>query len=552
MSTALFFVRRAVRRGGSAVGLLATVQQALCMRKENRRDVRVLALLAQCMFETHDLAGCESCLSRAIQCDPGDPRLCLLLGGLFRAQRRYPEAIRWLTRAASLAPDAGAVLFELGDAFLSEHLVADACACARRVVELDPAFVPGRSLLVRALLAANETAQAVEAANEAIELDPNNGLLFADLGVVLFAEGRLEDARVASRRAIELAPNLGLAYSTLASAGRVTDRELVEQMLRVAETSDVIRPDLMEYALAKSLEDLGEYEESMKRYDQANALAYGFKFGGALYDDRVTARQHEAQRDLFELLAKLPGGGRCESELPILVVGMPRSGTTLVHQILTSHSQVGGAGELSFWPIHAAIALDARSGLSTEAGLDELAARYLATLEEAASGYARVVDKMPTNYLHLGLIQRALPKCRIVHVRRIPMDTCFSIYATQNGVRIPWAHDKAHIASCYSAYEDQMTFWRSRLDMSRVFEVQYEELVSSPEAVTRAMIEFCGLEWEEGCLTPERNECSVMTPSRWQVRQKIYRSSVGRWLPFEPWLQEFKALDRPDRERLSA
>jgi hypothetical protein len=228
-------------------------------------------------------------------------------------------------------------------------------------------------------------------------------------------------------------------------------------------------------------------------------------------------------------------------ELPIVIVGMIRSGTTLVEQIISSHPAVGAGGELPFWGERAQNAMAAING-TLEHVLDGTAADYCGLLRALAPGAERVTDKMPINFMLLGLIRLALPRARIIHCRRHPVDTCLSIYLTPYQRSPEFAHNRETIVTFYREYERLMAHWRGVLSADRFLEVSYDELVMNRERVTREIIAFCGLDWDDACLWPEKNARNVATPSLWQTRQPVYRSSLARWRRYEPWLGQFSQL----------
>jgi hypothetical protein len=229
-------------------------------------------------------------------------------------------------------------------------------------------------------------------------------------------------------------------------------------------------------------------------------------------------------------------------ETPVFVLGMPRSGTTLVEQIVSSHPLVGAAGEREYW-VRSGRAWD-ESGADglTEAVIHRLADDYLAELRRVAPDAARITDKLPYNFLWIGLIHLALPNARIIHCRRHPVDTCLSIYFAHFARRASFGSDRGDLVCEYRQYQRLMAHWRAVLPSDRFMEVDYETLVADQEAGTRRLIEFCGLKWDDACLRPEGNRRVVMTASSWQARQPVYRSSVARWRRYEPWLGELREL----------
>ncbi len=220
---------------------------------------------------------------------------------------------------------------------------------------------------------------------------------------------------------------------------------------------------------------------------------------------------------------------------------MPRSGTTLVEQILSSHAEVAGGGELHFWAQQDL----SRANLSAIAGgdLSAVASDYLTLLRTISPTAARVTDKMPFNFGLLGVIHRIFPRATLIHCRRHPIDTCLSIYTTSFESSLDFAADRRSLVAFYRQYQRLMTHWRAVLPLERLIEVNYEDLVADPEPHSRRIVAACGLDWDEACLSPHQNRRPVMTASMWQARQPIYGGSVERWRRYEPWLGELRDLD---------
>ena len=232
--------------------------------------------------------------------------------------------------------------------------------------------------------------------------------------------------------------------------------------------------------------------------------------------------------------------------MPLLIVGLPRSGTTLVEQIISSHPRVAAGGERSFWVKRAsAWGVADATYLSPEMAHD-LAGEYLAQLHRIGPTATRITDKQPFNLLNLGIIHLLLPKARIIQCRRHPVDNCLSLYFTNFRQVIGFATDKADLADGYQIYARLMDHWRTVLPSDRLLEVHYEDLIADREAVTRRLVAFSGLDWSDTCLRPERNNRAVVTASLWQARQPVYATSVERWRHYEPWLGELRRLLRAD------
>ncbi len=307
----------------------------------------------------------------------------------------------------------------------------------------------------------------------------------------------------------------------------------------------------LHYALGKALDDIGDYAAAIRHFDQANSICAKRL---RLARRTINRKQHAANvdrlishftREFFQRHAEVGS----VTELPILIVGMIRSGTTLTEQILSSHPSIGAAGELRFWGDRGTLIGDASAGLLEPPAVRRLAEDYVALLQGLAPGVVRVIDKMPTNFLLLGLIHLVLPRARIIHCRRDPVDTCLSIYATPYQNLPDFAHDKANIVFYYQQYLRLMAHWRAVLPAESMLEVDYEELIADREATSRRVVAFCGLPWDDACLRHESNARSIRTPSQWQARQPIYRRSVARWRHYEPWLGAFRDLMAADEHR---
>ena len=231
---------------------------------------------------------------------------------------------------------------------------------------------------------------------------------------------------------------------------------------------------------------------------------------------------------------------------------MPRSGTTLVEQILSSHPEVAPGGEPSFWSDQnraGAGVLDATAKLEAAR---RLADAYLAVLRAISPDAPQVTDKMPFNFGLLGVILQVFPRAAIVHCRRHPIDTCLSSFSTGFEATIDFAGERGSLVFFYRQYQRLMAHWREVLPPDRFIEVDYEELVADPEPVTRRLIAARGLDWNDACLAPHRNQNRITTASLWQARQPIYRTSVERWRRYEPWLGELRQLLEPGPDRGAA
>ena len=383
--------------------------------------------------------------------------------------------------------------------------------------------------------------------------DPGNAMAHDLLGNLLSEFGRFDEARECFQRAITIAPLLAGCYYDLVRCRPVTgeDDGLLQRMEAALATPglDAAQRLRIHLAIGKAADDLGDYALAMRHFDAADGVRRSTSsFDSAAFSietDRILARCTP------ELIARAPELGSSD-RTPVLILGMPRSGTTLVEQIVSMHPEVGAGDELNFWNERgAAWHRSAPAGNETPGVVKELpakeflakaAADYLGLLRTIAPKAARVTDKMPFNFLWAGLIHIAFPRAIIIHCRRAAVDTALSIHQTHfhPGLAFPTGGDE--LVAYFRGYRRLTDHWRSVLPADRFLEVDYEELTRAPEPVIRRIIAACGLAWHDACLRPESNPRAVRTPSKWQTRQPIYRTSVARWRRYEPWLGPLRAL----------
>jgi hypothetical protein len=297
-------------------------------------------------------------------------------------------------------------------------------------------------------------------------------------------------------------------------------------------------------AIGKAAEDLGDYGLAMQHFDAADVVRRGSgSFDSATFSIEID--------QLISRCTPEWVGQACElgssDATPVLILGMPRSGTTLVEQIVSAHPEVRGGGELHFWnqrgaEWHRSVA-DGNDRLFVDGEfLAKAVADYLGVLRAIAPTAARVTDKMPFNFLWAGLIHVAFPRAIIIHCRRAAIDTALSIHQTHFRPGLAFPTGGAELVAYFRDYQRLIDHWRSLLPEDRFIEVDYEDLTRAPEPVIRRIIAACGLAWNDACLRPESNPRAVNTPSKWQARQPIYRTSVARWRRYEPWLGPLRAL----------
>ena len=368
-------------------------------------------------------------------------------------------------------------------------------------------------------------------------------MALSDKGLLLTELGRTAEAAAASSLAVQRAPALAEAWYNRANAKlhepQDPDIAAMERLL----CAHVPYRDrlLLHFALGKAHFDAGHIDEAFRHWHEGNRM----KRASIDYDAADTSRQLSAiAAQPVDFAADPPAGARL-SELPVFIVGMPRSGSTLVEQILASHPEIHGGGELlqlhALFETGLASSPQSQAPAQTEA-TDRVADAVLARLRRATVGQQRIVDKDLTNFLHLGIIHRLLPRARIIHCRRAPLETCFSIYTRLFFGSFGFAYQMDELGRYYRDYHALMTHWRSALPRHIFTEIDYEAFVLQPEAETRRLLDFVGLAWDDRCLRFFESRRKVSTSSATQVRQPIYRSSLRRAEPLRAHLEPLIAV----------
>ncbi len=479
-------------------------------------------------------------LRKAIELKPHHVEANNNLGTALLEKNEVEAAAFVLEDAVSADPSLADAWCNLARVRLAESDLEAAEANARRAIELDPDQAKFHWVLGLVLRDGRRPKEAESALRRSLEFDPDQPLPHLALATVFIRVGRFEEAETVLRRALALDPELTMAYEALSQIRSYGSDDLseIQRLEQFAQGLDAGSPDRvhLEFALAKMLEDCGEFHRAFTHLQIANAL----KQAEVSFDAEALWRilkdtQRTVDRELIENKARMGS----DSDIPILIIGMPRSGTTLVEQILASHPAVSGAGEVAYLKL-ATRRLGRESGVSyplcltqlSETAVRDLAAGYLQRLEHDRGDARYVTDKRPYNFVDLGLVSMLFPRAKIIHCIREPMDTCFSIYRQNFYKENEFAYDLQHIAEYYRFYRSIMAHWQSVLPI-QIFDVSYEALVGNQERVSRDLLVHCGLPWDDRCLRPHETKRQVGTASHWQVRQPVYSSSVARWRRYE-------------------
>jgi len=496
-------------------------------------------------------------------------------GTLLAGLTRFEAAADCFRTALGLAPEEARIHANLGHVLhcLGDHRAA--IEHSQRAIELDPRLPEGHLHLGNALLAINETHAAEAAYVAGLEVVPQHAALHTAHAMAERALGRVDDAAASVQRSLAIRPD---AADTVALLGSLAiDRGRFEEAETLLEKALTLSPGLPEaltgltavrkmtaadgawrdaaertlsrrlpvahaiglhHALGKYCDDVGDFDAAFEYHRRGHELA---RRSRPPYDRAATTQRVDRTLARFDgaALAALRSAG-LPSDRPVFVFGMPRSGTTLAEQILASHPQVHGAGEVLFWQF----AADAELASPPEQRMATIAAlgrQYVGSFETLPTAAARVIDKLPSNFKNLGLIHAALPSARFIHLERDPLDTCVSIYFQGFSAAHAYASDLIDLAHYYREYRRLMAHWRATLPPGLLLEVRYESLVDDPEHWGRRMLAHLGLPWDPRCLEFHLTDRPVLTASSWQVRQPIGKGSIGRWRHYERHLEPLRA-----------
>jgi tetratricopeptide (TPR) repeat protein len=506
-------------------------------RRPGREAVQALLAQGDAHVKRGALDEAIDCYQEALAAEPDNFRARDVLGVVLCKLGRYNEGGEQFRQAIKIKESFADAHFHLGSLLRSQGWIQASEQPLRRALKLAPTLVEAQISLGATLYMLGEMREAREWFEKALRVAPRHAEALTGMGQLTAREGRFEEAETWFNRTLEVNPTHWLAWVGLAGVGKMkTDGAWLKGAQASADSG---LPPLNEASVRKAIgkyyDQVGEFAQAFKSFRRANDLV---KTAGEPYDRDAQTRFTETtiRTHTREVLAE-PHPGASDSTVPILVLGMPRSGTSLVEQIVASHPAAGGAGELAYWPqTLAKHADDLPGGQLDETLRRKLAAGYLRALAEISGNASRVVDKSLFNVDYLAVIHSIFPKARIIHVQRSPIDTCLSCYFQDFPPALNFTFDLTDLAHYYRLRHRLMEHWRSALPPGTMLDVPYEELIADQEGWTRRILEFLGLPWDERCLSFQNTERSVLTASYWQVRQKLYNSSVGRWHKYEKFI----------------
>lgn len=510
---------------------------------EKTLDETENALMDAAQFRTQgDFLAAEEQYQSVLAREPENDKVYQLLGNTAAEQRQFADAAILLKRATSLAPDNVSAWIDLGDAYAQQDRFQDAEAATRRAIQLRPDAPRSRQVLAGILSREGKYDEALASVEQAVELLPDSVELLLAYGHSLRTVGRHDDAIAAYRRALDVSPGSGGPWWSLANLKSYTfdaaDRQTMQEQLGRDDLDDDDRVRLS-FAAGKAAEDSGDFDEAFASFAAGNSL----RRAKESYDPIANQQQSDTLLDTFgsELFDVRADAASMEGT-PVFIVGMPRSGTTLVEQILASHSQVDGTRELPYVEqlLRRLGSSGQYPGSLREVDSGELGRHgqwYLDKTRVHREAAAYFTDKAPGNFRHIGLLAKVLPHAKFINVRRHPLDSCMGSFKQLFASGQPWSYDLFEIGEYCLDYHRIMEHWHEVLP-GAVHDVNYEDIVGDLEGQVTRILEFCGLEMEPACLTFHETERAIESASSEQVRQPLYSTAINHWRNYEAHLGE--------------
>ena len=526
--------------------------------------------MANALQEQDKLKDSIKTYKKAISIKPDYIEAYINMANVLQLSGSFKEAIEAYRKIISLNSNYVEAYFNLGLALKSISKYEEAVEVYKLAISLRPNYLEAYNNMANALQAQGRFEEAIKAYKKAISLKPDYTEAYYNLANTLQEHGKFKEAIKTYKQAISLKPDYIEAYNNMANA--LQEQGNFEEAVKVYESIISINSDFAEahrnlsnfkryfakdsqflqmesayknqaideegrcqlsFALAKAYEDLSIFDKAFQCLKVGNSLRkkqlnYNLKQDEELFTKIRSMDDKIRKQTITKKINKLP-------HIPVFVIGMPRSGTTLVEQIISSHSHAFGAGELVFLEKLASTLMKNENEINLEK-IREIRFRYLDDLNRISSGKSYVVDKLPHNFLRIGIICSALPEAKIVHVKRNAAATCWSNYKHYfTSKSLGYSYDLEDVVKYYRLYEGMMEFWQTRYN-NKIYNLDYDELTKNHTIEIKQLIKYLELEWEEKCLLPEKNNRRVRTASSQQVRVKIYQGSSENWLKFDHFL----------------
>ena len=478
----------------------------------------------------------EVCFKKVIELKPDFVEAHHNLGNALDKLNRLDEAEVCFKKAIELKPDFVDAHNNLGNILMKLNRLDEAEVCFKKVIELKPDFEDVHNNLGIVFYKRLRINEAEACFKKAIELKPDFVNAHHNLGNIYYKFVRINEAEACFKKAIELKSDYASAYYSLSKIKKFKkDEKYFIQLHKLSQDQSLIDEDrcFIFFALAKAYEDHNQLDSSFKYYVEGNKLC-----------KKIFNYDINQDIECFDQLKKAQGSIKknClkdtnqENDIrPIFILGMPRSGTTLIEQIISSHSKVMGGGEISYFLDYGDEIARGTSMLDNNKLLN-FREKYLQKIKALSKGSPVITDKMPLNFMYISLIYSAFPDAKIVHVKRNPAATCWGNYKLLFSKKIEGYNNSLDdLVTYYKLYQDLMQFWNKKYT-NKIYNLNYETLTINQEDETKKLIQFLDLEWEDECLAPQNNKRIAYTASHMQVRQKVYSGSSEKWKKFEPFL----------------
>ena len=488
------------------------------------------------IFKSGNLSEAEHSCKKLINEHSKVAFLYNLLGLILVEQKKFDQAIKYYELGLKIDPTFAIIYNNLGLLFFdqqTEESIKKAENYYKQSISVDKKIPEPHNNLGNLYDYLNKIKDAIDCYKRAIDINPKFSYAHHNLGSVYVTIGKFNEAKKHFRESIKLNPNFTITHRLLSRITKYTNNDdhfnELKKIYKTVNINDSEKRIELGYALGKAYEDTKNFEQSFIHYKEANLLQRKkIDFSLKLEEEKFKEIKNIYNKKLFD---KYKNCG-CADYSPIFVIGMPRSCTTLVEQILSSHSKVYGAEEVEFIPNLIKKKFD-------KDNLKKIGEEYIAKMKDISNNSERTTDKLPINFLHVGFIKLILPKSKIIHCYRNPKDNCLSIYKTHfTSGKVKFAYQLDEMVEYYNLYRDLMNHWNNLLP-NFIFNIKYENLVNNPESEIKNLVENCNLNWDNKCLNFHNNKRPIKTASDTQARTKIYKSSINSWRNYEKYLNEY-------------
>ena len=493
--------------------------------------------LGTCLQEQGKLDEAIGSYKKALLLKPDYVEAHYNMGIALQDQGKREEATEAYNKALSLKPDYAEVYNNMGNVLKEQGKLAEATEAYNKALSLKPGYAEAYTNMGVTLKEQGKLEEAIGAYNKALLLKPDYAEAYTNMGVTLQEQGKPEEAIEAYNKALAIKSDNAEVHRYLSSLIKYkpenTQVTLVGEMIQRSDLEDDDRCNL-HYAYAKMKEDLGDLDIAFENYVAGGKLRQKILFYDFEQDKLIFNQIKNTAPKLKEFAFNK--SIEAATNTPIFILGMPRSGSTLVEQIISSHSKVNGADELPFLSRFGGSLSHGNEMINSENVL-KMRNAYLNELDKVSNECPFVTDKMPQNFLHIGLILKALPEAKVIHVKRDPAATCWSNFKHHFSSKgLGYSYNLNHTVSYFKLYQALMNFWEQQYS-DQIYHLDYDKLTLEQEPETRKLIQYMDLDWEDTCLSPQENRRSVRTASQQQVREKVYTGSSKAWRKFEPYLK---------------